>query len=127
VLRVSLRNVLANKLRLLLTIAAVTVGVAFVSGTFVLSDTMSRAFDQLISSNGPSWCSRIVRTSASIWVGCHWVVSPLNTGTPAESASCSTVAWSKPRNSMPSNIRPSTRAVSEMDSAVPMCEPSGPR
>jgi putative ABC transport system permease protein len=49
VLRVSLRNVLANKLRLLLTVAAVTVGVAFVSGTFVLSDTMSRAFDQLFS------------------------------------------------------------------------------
>ena len=48
-LRVSLRNVLANKLRLVLTIAAVTVGVAFVSGTFVLSDTMTRAFDQLYS------------------------------------------------------------------------------
>ena len=39
-LKVSLRNLLVNKLRLLLTIAAVTVGVAFVSGTFVLSDTM---------------------------------------------------------------------------------------
>jgi putative ABC transport system permease protein len=49
VLRVSLRNVLANKLRLFLTVAAVTVGVAFVSGTFVLSDTMSRAFDQLFT------------------------------------------------------------------------------
>ncbi len=46
-LRVSLRNVLANKLRLVLTIVAVTVGVAFVSGTFVLSDTMGKAFDQL--------------------------------------------------------------------------------
>ena len=48
-LKVSLRNVLANKLRLLLTVAAVTVGVAFVSGTFVLSDTMTRAFDELYS------------------------------------------------------------------------------
>ena len=48
-LKVSLRNVLANKLRLFLTVAAVTVGVAFVSGTFVLSDTMSRAFDQLFT------------------------------------------------------------------------------
>ena len=46
-LRVSLRNLLVNKLRLLLTIAAVTVGVTFVSGTFVLSDTMVKAFDEL--------------------------------------------------------------------------------
>ena len=45
--RVSLRNLLANKLRLLLTVMAVVVGVSFVSGTFVLSDTMVKAFDQL--------------------------------------------------------------------------------
>ena len=45
--KLSLRNLLANKLRLLLTIAAVTVGVTFVSGTFVLSDTMVKAFDEL--------------------------------------------------------------------------------
>src|SRR5512133_592215 len=48
-LRVSLRNLLSNKLRLLLTVAAVTVGVTFVSGTFVLSDTMVKAFDELYS------------------------------------------------------------------------------
>src|SRR3954469_21350591 len=48
-LRVSLRNLLTNKLRLFLTIAAVTVGVSFVSGAFVLSDTMGKAFDQLYS------------------------------------------------------------------------------
>ncbi len=46
-LRVSLRNLLVNKLRLFLTVMAVTVGVTFVSGTFVLSDTMLKAFDQL--------------------------------------------------------------------------------
>src|SRR6187431_952923 len=45
--RFSLRNLLVNKLRLLLTLASVTVGVAFVSGTFVLSDTMVKAFDEL--------------------------------------------------------------------------------
>ena len=43
----SLRSLLAHKLRLLLTVTAVTVGVAFVSGTFVLSDTMGKAFDEL--------------------------------------------------------------------------------
>ena len=46
-LRVSLRNLLVNKLRLLLTVMAVVVGVSFVSGTFVLSDTMVKAFDEL--------------------------------------------------------------------------------
>ena len=43
----SVRSLLAHKLRLALTIAAVTLGVAFVSGSFVLSDTMGKAFDQL--------------------------------------------------------------------------------
>ena len=46
-LKVSLRNLLVNKLRLFLTVVAVTVGVAFVSGTYVLSDTMVKAFDEL--------------------------------------------------------------------------------
>jgi putative ABC transport system permease protein len=46
-IKVSLRNLLVNKLRLFLTVAAVTVGVSFVSGTFVLSDTMGKAFDEL--------------------------------------------------------------------------------
>lgn len=48
-LRVSLRNLLVSKLRLFLTIMAVTVGVTFVSGTFVLSDTMVKAFGELYS------------------------------------------------------------------------------
>jgi putative ABC transport system permease protein len=46
-IRVSLRNLLAGKLRLALTLAAVMVGVSFVSGAFVLSDTMGKAFDEL--------------------------------------------------------------------------------
>jgi putative ABC transport system permease protein len=46
-LRVSLRNLLVNKLRLLLTVMAVVIGVSFVSGTCVLSDTMVKAFDGL--------------------------------------------------------------------------------
>ncbi|HEX4688739.1 MAG TPA: ABC transporter permease, partial [Nocardioides sp.] len=43
----SLRDLLVSKVRLLLTVAAVTLGVAFVSGTFVLSDTMVKAFNEL--------------------------------------------------------------------------------
>ena len=45
--RLTNRNLLVSKLRLFLTIAAVTVWVSFVSATFVLSDTMAKSFDEL--------------------------------------------------------------------------------
>ncbi|MFE1417126.1 ABC transporter permease [Streptomyces sp. NPDC058746] len=41
--RTALRNVLAHKARLLMTVLAVTLGVAFVSGTLVFTDTLSNA------------------------------------------------------------------------------------
>ncbi|WMX46679.1 FtsX-like permease family protein [Streptomyces roseicoloratus] len=43
-LRTALRNVLAHKARLLMTVLAVMLGVAFVSGTLVFTDTLSQAF-----------------------------------------------------------------------------------
>ena len=46
-LRLALRNLQLNTLRLILTTAAIAIGVAFVAGTFVLSDTTEKAFDQL--------------------------------------------------------------------------------
>ncbi|THA66080.1 FtsX-like permease family protein [Streptomyces sp. A0958] len=42
--RTALRNVLAHKARLLMTILAVMLGVAFVSGTLVFTDTLGNAF-----------------------------------------------------------------------------------
>ncbi|MFH9014959.1 ABC transporter permease [Streptomyces sp. NPDC017943] len=42
--RTALRNVLAHKARLLMTVLAVMLGVAFVSGTLVFADTLSHAF-----------------------------------------------------------------------------------
>lgn len=42
--RTALRNVLAHKSRLLMTVLAVTLGVAFVSGTLVYTDTFGEAF-----------------------------------------------------------------------------------
>ncbi|MFJ4781056.1 ABC transporter permease [Streptomyces sp. NPDC088762] len=42
-LRTALRNVLAHKARLLMTVLAVVLGVAFVSGTLVFTDTLSKA------------------------------------------------------------------------------------
>ncbi|MFE2379107.1 ABC transporter permease [Streptomyces sp. NPDC059398] len=42
--RTALRNVLSHKARLLMTVLAVLLGVAFVSGTLVFTDTLSHAF-----------------------------------------------------------------------------------
>jgi putative ABC transport system permease protein len=46
-LRVTLKGLLAHKIRLLLTTLAVVVGVAFVVGSFVLTDSVRAQFDQL--------------------------------------------------------------------------------
>jgi putative ABC transport system permease protein len=52
VLRATLRSLLARKLRLLLSGMAVVLGISFVSGAFVLTDTMGRVFDDLFVSVG---------------------------------------------------------------------------
>lgn len=46
-LRVALKSMAARKVRLLFTSLAVLLGVAFMAGTFVLTDTIGRSFDQL--------------------------------------------------------------------------------
>jgi putative ABC transport system permease protein len=43
----TLRGMLAHKLRLALTSASIALGIAFLSGTFMLTDTMKLAFEQL--------------------------------------------------------------------------------
>jgi len=48
VFRAALRSVLARKVRLLLTGIAVLLGVSFMAGTYVLTDTMTRAFNDLV-------------------------------------------------------------------------------
>src|SRR4051794_25196269 len=45
--RATIKNVLAHKLRLALTALSVVLGVSFVTGTFVLGDTLNHTFDQL--------------------------------------------------------------------------------
>jgi putative ABC transport system permease protein len=47
--RVTIKGLLAHKLRFLLTALAVMLGVAFMSGTLVLTDTISRTFDNLFA------------------------------------------------------------------------------
>ena len=45
--RATFKALLAKKLRFALTALSVVLGVGFVAGTFVLTDTMNAAFDQL--------------------------------------------------------------------------------
>ena len=60
--RVIVKNLLARKLRLVLTALSVVLGVAFVSGTLILGDTMNSTFDKLFSTayagTGPGPCRR---------------------------------------------------------------------
>src|SRR5919108_4430570 len=47
--RFTVKGLLAHKLRFALTALAVMLGVAFMSGTMVLTDTISRTFDNLFA------------------------------------------------------------------------------
>jgi putative ABC transport system permease protein len=47
-IRITIRGLLARKLRLALTALAIVLGVMFVTGTLVLTDTLNRTFDTLI-------------------------------------------------------------------------------
>src|SRR3954452_7093783 len=48
-LRITLRSLFARKLRLLLSALAIVLGVGFVAGTLILTDTMNRTFDNLFA------------------------------------------------------------------------------
>ena len=47
--KLTLRGLVAHKLRFLLTGIAVVLGVAFVSGTLVFTDTVKKTFDSLFA------------------------------------------------------------------------------
>ena len=61
-LRAALRSLLARKVRLLLTGLSVVLGVGFMAGTYVLTDTMTRAFNDLVDT-GFSSIDVLVRSS----------------------------------------------------------------
>jgi putative ABC transport system permease protein len=63
-LRASLRSLLSRKLRLFLSVLAVELGVAFVSGTFVLTDTLKSTFTSLFS-NAYSHVDAAVQSKAA--------------------------------------------------------------
>ncbi|HEX7134859.1 MAG TPA: FtsX-like permease family protein [Iamia sp.] len=51
-IKVALKNILGHKLRTIFTALAVALGVGFMAGTFVLTDTMTAAFDELFNDIG---------------------------------------------------------------------------
>jgi putative ABC transport system permease protein len=60
VLRLALKGALARKLRLALTAVSIILGVAFVSGTYVLTDTLNATFDRIFG-NAEAGVSVVVR------------------------------------------------------------------
>ena len=48
-LRATFKSLLARKLRLLLSATSIVLGVSFVSGAFVLTDTLGKVFDELFT------------------------------------------------------------------------------
>ncbi|WP_249027874.1 ABC transporter permease [Corynebacterium camporealensis] len=47
--KVSVRNILAHKLRLMLTLLAVVLGTAFIAGSFMFTNSLSQTFDSAVS------------------------------------------------------------------------------
>src|SRR5439155_1259217 len=64
VFRATLKSLLGRKLRLVLTALSIVLGVGFVSGTYVLTDTMNKAFDDLFKQASSS-SDVIVRASSA--------------------------------------------------------------
>ena len=59
-LRIAFKGALARKLRLALTAISIILGVAFVSGTYVLTDTLNATFDRIFG-NAEAGVSVVVR------------------------------------------------------------------
>ncbi|MGH9132620.1 MAG: ABC transporter permease [Ilumatobacteraceae bacterium] len=64
-LRLTLKGLWAHKLRFVLTGLAVILGVAFMSGTMILTDTMGRTFDNVLADSNEG-IDAIVRRQAAI-------------------------------------------------------------
>ena len=51
--KVTIKGLLAHKLRLVLTALAIVLGVTFIAGTFVLTDTLHNTFDTSVRQHLP--------------------------------------------------------------------------
>ena len=78
--RVSLRNLIARKLRLALSAFAIVLGVAFVAGSFVFTDSLSGAFKGIVKG-----------TTADVEVAPHRVIDVESVGTDARTLPASLI------------------------------------
>jgi putative ABC transport system permease protein len=92
--RLTLKNLWAHKLRLALTGLAVVLGVAFMSGTMVLTDTLSRTFDEL------------------------FVTANANTDVVVQQPQTVAPEWGELRERVPASLVDDVRAVDGVDTAV---------
>ena len=66
--RLALKGALARKLRLALTAVSIILGVAFVSGTYVLTDTLNATFERIFG-NAEAGVSVVVQGTQSFGGG----------------------------------------------------------
>ena len=67
-IRIALRGLLTRKLRAVLTATAIVLGVAMVSGTFVLTDTINKSFNSLMAS-GRAGTSAVISAKSLVAKG----------------------------------------------------------
>jgi putative ABC transport system permease protein len=67
-IRIALRGLLTRKLRVVLTATAIVLGVAMVSGTFVLTDTINNSFNTLMAS-GRAGTSAVISARSLVTKG----------------------------------------------------------
>ena len=102
--KVTIKGLLAHKLRLALTALAIVLGVTFISGTFVLTDTLHNTFSNLFG-NIYSKIDFQVRGVAQL--------GPQAAGRWASAFASSIVRFARCTCLMPRSIRPNTTARAE--------------
>ena len=92
----TVRGMLAHKLRLVLTTASIALGVAFLAGTLILTDTMKLAFDQLFGKVS-SGTDAVVRTRPLRPVRGHRPQPRARSRLDSSTRSAASTAWRPPR------------------------------
>src|SRR6476620_3649054 len=68
-LRVTIKGLLAHKLRMAMSALAVVLGVAFVAGSLVFTDTLDKTFTELTRQTAPDVTVRPVQSDAATATG----------------------------------------------------------
>src|SRR2546422_8672139 len=97
-LRATVKSLLARKLRLLLTALAVVLGVGFTAGTFILTDTALKSFDDLFG---------------NVYAGTAVVVQPQTAFKPGAAGDGSGTTGTP----IPANVLPKVQAVDGVEAA----------